>query len=92
MKPYEYRQKIMLKLGDENNVSQKVNNFIRNRSARQMARIAGMTEQEIRELWAEHLVPGDVGPLFYAIVSHKNRCRNCWRTSPARSTCWPMPT
>ncbi|MFN2358131.1 MAG: DUF2325 domain-containing protein [Desulfotignum sp.] len=71
MKPYEYHQKIMLKLGGENNVSQKVNNFIRNQSARQMARIAGMTEQEIRKLWAEHLVTGDVGPLFYAIVSHK---------------------
>jgi hypothetical protein len=71
MKPYEYHQKIMLKLGGENNVSQKVNNFIRNQSARQMARIANMTEQKIRKLWAEHLVTGDVGPLFYAIVSHK---------------------
>lgn len=71
MKPYEYHQKIMLKLGDENNVSQKVNNFIRNQSAGKMTRIAGMTEQEIRNLWSEHLVTGDVGPLFYAIVAHK---------------------
>ena len=71
MKPYEYHQKIMLKLGGENNVSQKVNNFIRNQSAGKMARVAGMTEQEIRDLWSEHLVTGDVGPLFYAIVSHK---------------------
>jgi hypothetical protein len=71
MKPYEYHQKIMLKLGGENNVSQKVNNFIRTQSAGQMARVAGMTEPEIRTLWAKHLETGDVGPLFYAIVSHK---------------------
>jgi hypothetical protein len=71
MKPYEYHQKIMLKLGDENNVSQKVNNFIRTQSAGQMARVAGMAEPEIRTLWAKHLETGDVGPLFYAIVSHK---------------------
>ena len=71
MRPYEYHQKIMLKLGDENNVSQKVNNFIRTQSAGQMARVAGMAEPEIRTLWAKHLETGDVGPLFYAIVSHK---------------------
>jgi hypothetical protein len=71
MKPYEYHQKIMLKLGGENNVSQKVNNFIRTQSARQMARIADMAEPEIRTLWAKHLETGNVGPLFYAIVSHK---------------------
>ncbi len=71
MKPYEYHQKIMLQLGGENHVSQKVNNFIRNQSAAQMARIAGMAESEIRTLWAKHLETGDVGPLFYAIVSHK---------------------
>jgi hypothetical protein len=71
MKPYEFHQKIMLKLGEENNVSQKVNNFIKNQSAKQMARIAGMQEQEIRALWAEHLETGNVGPLFYAIVSYK---------------------
>jgi hypothetical protein len=49
MKPYEYHQKIMLKLGDENNVSQKVNNFIRTQSAGQMARVAGMAERLDRE-------------------------------------------
>ncbi len=71
MKPYEYHQKIMLQLGGENNVSLKVNNFIQNQSAGQMARVAGMTEPDIRALWASHLETGDVGPLFYAIVSYK---------------------
>ncbi len=60
-----------MKLGGENNVSLKVNNFIRNQSAGQMTRIASMQEREIPALWAEHIETGDVGPLFYAIVSHK---------------------
>jgi hypothetical protein len=72
MKPYEYHQKIMAKLYNENNVSVKVNNFIRHRARKLMIRIAGLPDQDIRSLWKEHLETGNVGPMMYAIISYKN--------------------
>ncbi len=46
MKPYEYQQKIMLQPGGENHVSQKVNNFIRNQSARQLETLTERLDRE----------------------------------------------
>ena len=70
MKPYEYHRCIMENLNDENTVSIKVNNFIRNQARKHMLTIAGLSEKEIRTLWKTHLENGNVGPLLYAIISH----------------------
>ncbi|MCD4720855.1 MAG: DUF2325 domain-containing protein [Desulfobacula sp.] len=72
MKPYEYHQQIMAKLYDENNVSVKVNNFIRNKARKLMSRIAGLPDQDIRALWKEHLETGNVGPMMYAVISYED--------------------
>ncbi len=74
LKPYEYHQQIMAKLNEENNVSIKVNNFIRSKARKYMIKIANMTDSRVMALWKEHLETGDVGPLFYAIVSYKETC------------------
>lgn len=70
MKPYEYHQQIMAKLVDENNVSVKVNNFIKSRARKQMLNIAGKSEAEIRKQWDRQKQTGDVGPMMFAIVSY----------------------
>ena len=72
LKPYEYHQLIMSKLHAQNNVSTKVNNFIRNQAAKQMKKIAGIGEEQIRTLWAQHLEQGHAGPMMYAIISHQD--------------------
>jgi Uncharacterized protein conserved in bacteria (DUF2325) len=72
MKDYEHHQQIMAKLHDENNLSVKVNNFIRNRARKLMIQIAGLPEQEVRTLWKEHLETGNVGPMMYAIIAYKD--------------------
>ena len=72
MKDYEYHQQIMTKLYDENNVSVKVNNFIRSKARKLMIRITGLTDQDIRLLWKEHLKTGNVGPMMYAVISYED--------------------
>ena len=41
LKPYEFHQLIMSKLHEQNNVSTKVNNFIRNQAANKMKKLQG---------------------------------------------------
>lgn len=72
MKPYEYHSVIMGKLSEENNVSVKVNNFIRSQAHSHMVRIAGLDDAAVRVLWKKQLESGDVGPLMYAIVSRED--------------------
>ncbi len=69
LKPYEYHQNLMAKLHEENNVSVKVNNFIRSKSRKWMLQVRQMSEQEIRDLWETHLDSGSAAPLLYAIVA-----------------------
>ena len=71
LKPYEYHQQLMAKLTDQNNVSIKVNNFLRSQAQKHMKRIAGLGEADIRALWDEQKHTGNVGPLMFAIVSHE---------------------
>ena len=71
MKPYEYHQQIMAKLDDENNVSIKVNNYIRQKARKWMNKISGLPDKEIRSLWKKHLEAGDAGPMMYAIISYE---------------------
>ena len=59
MKPYEYHQVIMGKLTEENNVSVKVNNFIRSQARSQMLRIAGLDDAAVRALWKKQLESGN---------------------------------
>ncbi|OGR26410.1 MAG: hypothetical protein A2277_02455 [Desulfobacterales bacterium RIFOXYA12_FULL_46_15] len=72
MKPYEYHQVIMGKLTEENNVSVKVNNFIRSQAHSQMLRIAGLDDAAVRALWKKQLESGNVGPMMYAVISRKD--------------------
>jgi len=72
LKPYEYHQVIMSKLTDENNVSVKVNNFIRSQAQAQMLRIADLTDDQVRVLWKQELEAGNVGPMMYAVVSRED--------------------
>lgn len=72
LKSYECHRIIMEKLNDKNNVSVKVNNFIRNQARKCMARIDGMPEPELRKIWKEHLASGNVGPMMYAIIAHQD--------------------
>ena len=72
LKPYEYHQQLMAKLTDKNNVSLKVDNFLRSQSVKHMKRIAGLDEDAIRDLWDEQKSTGNVGPMMFAIVSHEN--------------------
>ncbi len=50
MKSYEYHQQIMTKLDDANNVSIKVNNFIRTQAHKMMQRIVTLPDNDIRSL------------------------------------------
>ncbi len=70
LKSYECHRIIMEKLNGPNNVSIKVNNYIRNQARKYMGAIAGKPEPEIREMWKAHLENGNVGPLLYAIIAH----------------------
>lgn len=72
MKPYEYHSVIMGRLSEENNVSVKVNNFIRSQARSHMVQIAGLDDAAIRVLWRKRLESGNVGPLMYAIVSRED--------------------
>jgi len=72
LNPYEYHQHIMAKLNHENNVSIKVNNFIRSKARKYMIKITGMSGTKIKAVWKKHLETGNVGPLFYAIISYKD--------------------
>lgn len=71
MKPYEYHQQLMSKLFEENNVSIKVNNYLRSRARKSMLTVHGKTDKEIRQLWKKQSAMGNVGPLMYAIVSYE---------------------
>lgn len=72
LKPYEYHHQIMAKLVDKNNVSVKVDNYIRNQARREMIQIADLSEDKIRELWELHSGKGNVGPMMYAIIAKEN--------------------
>lgn len=72
MKPYEYHSVIMSRLYEENNVSVKVNNFIRSQARSQMLRIADLTDDQVRVLWKQELEAGNVGPMMYAVVSRED--------------------
>ncbi len=72
LKPYEYHQNLMAKLHEENNVSVKVNNFIRSKARKWMAQVRQMSEQELRHLWESHLDSGSAAPLLYAIVAFQD--------------------
>lgn len=74
LKPYEYHQTIMSKLHEKNEVSVKVNNFIRSRARKWMDMVDGMSDGQMRSLWKKNLESGQVGPLMYAIVSHEDTC------------------
>lgn len=72
MKPYEYHRHIMSRLDKENNVSRKVNNYIRNQARKYMVMILDQPEKKIRTLWEEKLKSGDVGPMMYAVVAYQD--------------------
>ncbi len=72
MKPYEFHQQLMSRLHGRNNVSVKVNNFIRSQAAKHMKKIDGLEEKQIRILWKEQLENGHAGPMMYAIIAHKS--------------------
>jgi hypothetical protein len=72
MKAYEYHQQIMAKLDGANNVSIKVNNFIRTKAHKLMHRITTLPDSDIRSLWKKHLETGNVGPMMYAIISYED--------------------
>ncbi len=72
LKPYEYHQNLMAKLHEENNVSIKVNNFIRSRARKWMVQVRQIPEQELRDLWEAHLDSGSAAPLLYAIVAFQD--------------------
>ncbi len=72
LKPYEYHQNLMAKLHEENNVSIKVNNFIRSKARKWMAQVRQMPEQDLRHLWEAHLDSGSAAPLLYAIVAFQD--------------------
>ena len=71
LKPYEYHQVIMSNLHEENDISKKINSFVRSQARKWMLKIADMSEEEIRTLWEKNVESGNVGPLMYAIVSHE---------------------
>ncbi len=72
MKPYEYHQMIMGNLTDENNVSYKVNNFIRHHAGKFMEKITNLSDDELFKLWKDIVKNGDPGPLLYAIVAKED--------------------
>ncbi len=72
IKPYEYHQLLMSRLSEENNVSIKVNNYLRSKARKYMLAVHEKSESEIRKLWKEQSRSGNVGPLMYAIVSYED--------------------
>ncbi len=72
IKPYEYHQLLMSKLFEKNNVSIKVNNYLKSKARKHMIAIQGKAENEIRQLWKEQSHMGNVGPLMFAIVSYED--------------------
>jgi hypothetical protein len=71
MKPYEYHQQLMAKLNSENNVSIKVNNYLRQKARKMMIQISNLPDDEVEILWKKHLESGKAGPMMYAIISHE---------------------
>jgi len=72
LKPYEYHQQVMAKLTEQNNVSVKVNNFIRNQAKKQMLEISRLQEKEVRKLWESSCARGNIGSMMYAIIAWKD--------------------
>ena len=76
LKPYEYHSYLMGCMGDENAVSRKTNNFIRHQAAKYMKEVAALYNKEdakgVRTLWERYAEQGVIGPVMYAIVSHKD--------------------
>ncbi|WP_320040410.1 DUF2325 domain-containing protein [uncultured Desulfobacter sp.] len=76
LKPYEYHSYLMGCMGDENAVSIKTNNYIRHQSRKYMKQIAALYKKknakEVRALWNDYSARGVIGPVMYAIVSHKD--------------------
>ena len=76
LKPYEYHSYIMGCMGDENAVSIKTNNYIRHQSRKYMKQIEALYKKkdakEVRSLWNDYSARGVIGPVMYAIVSHKD--------------------
>ncbi|WP_035237424.1 DUF2325 domain-containing protein [Desulfobacter vibrioformis] len=76
LKPYEHHTYLMGCMGDENAVSVKTNNYIRHQSLKYMKQIAALykkkDEKGVRALWNDYSARGIIGPVMYAIVSHKD--------------------
>lgn len=76
LKPYEYHSYLMGCMGDENAVSIKTNNFIRHQAGKYMKQIAALYKKKdakgVRSLWNDYSARGIIGPVMYAIVSHKD--------------------
>jgi len=76
LKPYEYHSYLMGCMGDENAVSIKTNNYIRHQSGKYMKEIASLYKKKdskkVRALWSDYSARGIIGPVMYAIVSHKD--------------------
>nr|WP_319493339.1 DUF2325 domain-containing protein [uncultured Desulfobacter sp.] len=76
LKPYEYHSYLMGCMGDENTVSIKTNNFIRHQAGKYMKQIAALYSKKdakgVRRLWNDYSARGIIGPVMYAIVSHKD--------------------
>jgi len=76
LKPYEYHSYLMGCMGDENAVSIKTNNYIRHQSGKYMKEIASLYKnkdsKKVRALWNDYSARGIIGPLMYAIASHKD--------------------
>jgi len=69
MKPYEMHQIIMENLSSDNQISVKTDHLIMSKSRKIMREIQDLTDSEIRELWKKRLHDGNIGPLFYSILS-----------------------
>ncbi len=76
LKPYEYHSYLMGCVGDENAVSRKTNNYIRHQSLKYMKEVAALYEKKdakgVRKLWEKYAEQGVIGPVMYAIVSHRD--------------------
>lgn len=76
MKSYEYHSHLMGRMGDENPVSVKVNNFIRHQARKYMVEIAALFEKRaenaVRHLWDTCSGNGEIGTVMYAIVAHED--------------------
>lgn len=76
LKPYEYHSYLMGSMGDENAVSVKTNNYIRHQAGKYMKQIAALYKKKdakgVRALWHDYSARGIIGPVMYAIVSHRD--------------------